>query len=172
MEEKTNNLEEPILGWRLKLGVGIFVFSILLPVAGVPLVKALNLSTKLTTSLSGAFLIGAELLGLIAVAVMGKSGYAYIKDRVLGFIKKFGPPRKVGLLRYTFGLVMFSIPILFGWVSPYLSGQIPGFLPDPIYYALGGDFLFLVGLFVLGGDFWDKIRSLFVHDSEVRFQTK
>ena len=43
-------------------------------------------------------------------------------------------------------------------------------LPDPVYYALGGDILFLVGLFVIGGDFWDKIRSLFVHDSEVRFK--
>ncbi len=172
MEEKTANLEEPVMGWRLKLGAGMFVFSILLPVAGVPLVTALNLSAKLTTSLSGAFLIGAELLGLMAVAVMGKSGYAYIKKRVFGFIKKFGPPGKVSRLRYTIGLIMFSIPILFGWVSPYLSGQIPGFLPDPLYYALGGDLLFLAGLFVLGGDFWDKIRSLFVHDSEVRFQVK
>jgi hypothetical protein len=51
-----------------------------------------------------------------------------------------------------------------------MIGQIPGFLPDPVYYALGGDILFVAGLFVIGGDFWDKIRSLFVHDSEVRFQ--
>ncbi len=170
MGEKTTNLEEPVLGWRLKLGVGIFVFSILLPVAGVPLVTALGLSSKTIASLSAALLMEGEILGIISLAVMGKSGYAYIKKRVFGFIKKFGPPGKVSRLRYNIGLVMFSIPILFGWVSPYLAGQIHGFLPDPLYYALGGDLLFLVGLFVLGGDFWDKIRSLFVHDSEVRFQ--
>ena len=170
MGEKIRNVEAPVLGWPLKLGVGMFVFSILLPFAGAPLVAALDLSMNLTTSLSGAFLIGGELIGLMAVAVMGKSGYAYIKSLVFGFIKKFGPPGKVSRLRYTIGLIMLSIPILFGWVSPYIPGQIPGFLPDPVYYALGGDILFVVGLFVIGGDFWDKIRSLFVHDAKVRFQ--
>ena len=29
--------------------------------------------------------------------------------------------------------------------------------------------LLLASLFVLGGDFWDKVRSLFIHDAEVRF---
>lgn len=170
MGEKITNAEIPVLGWPLKLGAGMFVFSILLPFAGVPLVTVLDLSRSLTTSLSGAFLLGGELLGLMAVAVMGKSGYAYIKKQVFGFLKKFGPPGKVSRLRYTIGLIMLSIPILFGWLSPYIAGQIPGFLPDPVYYALGGDILFVVGLFVCGGDFWDKIRSLFVHDSEARFQ--
>ena len=36
-------------------------------------------------------------------------------------------------------------------------------------YAVGGDLLLLSSLFPLGGDFWDKIRSLFVHDAEVHF---
>ena len=170
MGEQKNQPEQPVMGWRLKLGGIMFILSILLPVLGVPFVTALGLSKNLTTSLSGAFLIGAELLGLMAVAVMGKSGYAYIKKRVFGFLKKFSPPGKVSRLRYTIGLILFSVPILFGWVSPYLSGQIKGFLPDPTYYALGGDIMFLVSLFVLGGDFWDKIRSLFVHDATVRFQ--
>lgn len=169
MGEKTTNLEAPVMGWRLKLGAGMFVLSILLPVAGVPLVTGLSLSPTLTTSLSGAFLIGAELLGIIAVAVMGKSGYAYIKKRVFGFIKQSGPPRKVSRFRYIIGLVMFSVPILFGWVSPYIAGLVPALMGEQVYYALGGDLLFLVSLFVLGGEFWDKIRSLFIHDAQVRF---
>ena len=36
-------------------------------------------------------------------------------------------------------------------------------------YAVGGDLILLASLFVLGGDFWDKIRSLFIHDAEVHF---
>lgn len=170
MGEKITNAEIPVLGWPLKLGAGMFVFSILLPFAGVPLVTALDLSKSLTTSLSGAFLIGGELFGLMAVAVMGKSGYAYIKNQVFGFLKKYGPPGKVSRLRYTIGLIMLSIPILFGWLSPYCADLIPGFVSAPVYWAVSGDLLFLMSLFVLGGEFWDKIRSLFVHNSEARFQ--
>ena len=35
--------------------------------------------------------------------------------------------------------------------------------------SLIGDVMFVASLFVLGGDFWDKVRSLFVHDAEVHF---
>jgi hypothetical protein len=31
--------------------------------------------------------------------------------------------------------------------------------------AAAGDLLFIGSLIVLGGDFWDKVRSLFVHDA-------
>ena len=169
MSGQVETSEHPAAGWRLKLGVALFVLSIALPLVGVPVVTALGLSSTMTASVSGVLLIAAEVLGLIAVAVMGKSGYAYIKNRVFGFLKKHGPPKEVSRLRYTIGLVMFSVPILFGWVSPYAAKLIPGLARTPLPWALGGDFLVIAGLFVLGGNFWDKIRSLFVHDSEVRF---
>ena len=54
----------------------------------------LGLSTAMTASVSGALLVGAELLGVAAVAVMGKSGFAFIKSRVFGFLKQHGRPGK------------------------------------------------------------------------------
>jgi hypothetical protein len=161
--------EKPDGGWRLKLGVALFGLSILLPVAGVPVVTALGLSAGMTASVSGVILVAAEVIGLLAIAVMGKPGYTYIKSRVLGFVRRYGPPRKVSRLRYNIGLVMFSVPILFGWLSIYTADLIPGFRRDPLPHAIAGDILLLAGLFVLGGDFWDKIRSLFVYDAEARF---
>ncbi len=161
--------EQPASGWRLKIGSALFLLSIVLPLAGVPLTASLDMSATMTTSVSGVLLIGAEILGVIAVAVMGKSGYAYIKNRVFGFLKQYGPPRKVGRLRYTIGLVMFSVPILFGWVEPYAAELIPSFTRNQLTFAIGGDMLILASLFVLGGDFWDKVRALFVYDAEVRF---
>lgn len=73
-------------------------------------------------------------------------------------------------LRYTIGSVMFSVPILFGWVSVYIPELVPGFTLTPLPYALGGDLLLLASLIVLGGNFWDKIRALFIYDAEVRFE--
>jgi hypothetical protein len=32
-------------------------------------------------------------------------------------------------------------------------------------YVIGGDVLLVSSLFVLGGEFWDKLRALFVHDA-------
>jgi hypothetical protein len=169
MNDDISMSAQPAAGWRFKVGVALFVLSIALPLVGVTLVATLGLSAQVTASVSGVLLVGAEVLGIIAVAVMGKSGYAYTKNLVFGFLKKYGPPRDVSRLRYTIGLVMFTVPILFGWVSLYTAELIPGFIHTPLPYALGGDFLLLASLFVLGGNFWDKIRALFVYDAEVRF---
>jgi hypothetical protein len=171
MNEDTSTAAEPAVGWRLKLGVGIFVLSILLPVAGIPLVATLGLSGTITTSVSGALLVGAEVLGLLAVAVMGKPGYLYIKSRVFRLLKRYGPPEEVSRARYNTGLVIFVLPILFGWVTLYVSDLIPYFEDNLFAYAIGGDMLLLASLFVLGGDFWDKIRALFVYSDKVCSKT-
>ncbi|MDX2455605.1 hypothetical protein, partial [Desulfosarcina sp.] len=67
------------------------------------------------------------------------------------------------------GLVMFCTPIVFGWGAVYAATVIPALNSMSMPYAVGGDLMLLASLFVLGGDFWDKIRSLFIHDAEVHF---
>lgn len=52
-------------------------------------------------------------------------------------------------------------------VSMYVATYIPGFMQHPLPYAIGGDLLLLASLFVLGGDFWDKVKALFVHGDKV-----
>jgi hypothetical protein len=162
----------PAAGWRLKLGVALFGLSILLPVLGVPLVAAMGLSGTTVATISGALLAGAEVLGIVAVAVMGKSGYAYIKNRVFGFLKQYGPPAEVSRSRYTIGLVMFAVPIVFGWLAPYATDLIPGYLGNEFTYAIVGDLLLLTSLFVLGGNFWDKLWSLFIQDARALIPEK
>ncbi len=52
-----------------------------------------------------------------------------------------------------------------------MVGLIPGYAGNEFTYAIVGDLLLLTSLFVLGGDFWDKLRSLFVHGSKAMFPT-
>ena len=111
--------------------------------------------------------MGAEVLGVLAIAVMGKPGFLYIKSRFFGLLRRYGPPREVSRARYNSGLVMFILPVLFGWLSIYTADYIPLYDENPLAYAIGGDLLLLTSLFVLGGDFWDKIRALFVHSDKV-----
>jgi hypothetical protein len=159
----------PAAGWRLKLGVSLLGLSIALPVLGVPLVAVIGLSAATVATVSGVLLVGAEVLGLVSVAVMGKSGYAYIKNRVFGFLKQYGPPAEVSRTRYTIGLVMFAVPIVFGWLAPYAADLVPGYPGNVLTYAIVGDLLLLVSLFVLGGDFWDKLRAMFIHGAKAVF---
>lgn len=156
-----------VTGWRLKLGAALFGLSIALPVVGVSLVAAMGLSAATTAAISGAVLASAEVLGLAAVAAMGKRGFAYLKGRVFGSLKQYAPPAEVGRTRYTVGLVMFAVPILFGWISPYAGKLVPGYLGNELTFAVVGDLLLLGSLFVLGGDFWEKLRALFVHGARV-----
>jgi len=67
------------------------------------------------------------------------------------------------------GLLLFFIPVMFGLLTPYVSNLMPDYESKRVFMAVGGDIMFLTGLFVLGGDFWDKLKSLFVYESKAVF---
>ena len=109
-------------GWRLYLGLGLFGLSLGTPIF-IPLVAALNLSTELTAAISGLLVFGIpQVLMVGAIAALGKPGFLYLKGRLAGWFKQFGPPQEVSVARYRIGLVMFFLPILFALVAPYASG--------------------------------------------------
>jgi len=154
---------------RFQIGVALFIAGLLSPLL-VPLVNALDLSTEWKATLSGLLLLGIpELLWVIAAAVMGKSGFDYLKSKAFGLLKRYALPDSVGPVRYRIGLVMFAVPLLFGWLAPYAHHLTPGIAIQALGWSLGGDLLLLASLFVLGGEFWDKLRALFIHGASARF---
>jgi hypothetical protein len=64
---------------------------------------------------------------------------------------------------------MFVLPLLFAWLMPYAADHIPGYASHRVAYAVVGDLLLLASLFVLGGEFWDKLRALFSYGAKVQF---
>ena len=166
----TNNAltETGLSRGRLYTGGIIFVAGFLSPLL-VPLVTASSLPVAWKTTLSGLLLVGVpELAMLVAAAVMGKEGFNYLKQKLFGFLgKHFAPPEAVSLFRYRVGLILFSIPLLFGWLTPYITGYLPVFEEHRLLFAIIGDLFLLTSLFVLGGEFWDKLRELFIHRAKV-----
>lgn len=169
----TNNAltETGLSRGRLYTGGIIFVAGFLSPLL-VPLVTASPLPVAWKTAVSGLLLVGIpELAMLAAAAVMGKAGFDYLKQQIFGFFgKHLAPPETVSLARYRIGLVLFSIPLLFGWVAPYISGYFPVFDEHRLLLAISGDLLVVTSLFVLGGEFWDKLRALFIHKVKVSLE--
>ena len=146
---------------RLILGGAIFIAGFLSPLL-IPVVADSDLSTEWKTLLSGVLVLGLpEVFMLIAVAILGKPGFEYLKAHLWRLIR---PADKVSVTRYRIGLFMFFLPILFGWLLPYLESWLTVLEIHRIKLAIIGDIIFATSLFVLGGNFWLKIESLFSYD--------
>jgi hypothetical protein len=158
-------------GWRFRLGLGILIVGWLSPLL-IPLVTRTSLAAEWKTIISGLLAVGIpEVFTVAAIAIMGKSGYNLIKDRIFKFLKKHGPPDRVSPARYRIGLVMFALPILFGWLGPYGAHRIPGYEIHRLVVSVIGDVMFVTSFFVLGGDFWDKVSALFIHNARALTHT-
>lgn len=153
-------------GWPLRLGAIVFFVSFASPFVLVPLVVASNLSAEWKTTLSGFFAVGLPEVGMFAaVAIMGKPGFEMLKRCVLAPLARFLPADRVSPTRYRVGLLMFSIPLLYGWLGPYFEPAV-GLEMGWVWHTCL-DLLFIASFFVLGGEFWDKIRALFRYDARL-----
>jgi hypothetical protein len=162
--------EESLPKGRLILGIVIVLVGQAAPFF-VPLVVKSGLPTEWKTALSGVLAFGFPNLTIFAVVVLlGKSGYAAIKKKIFGWLKRsFAPSDVVGKLRYTIGLIMFCVPVFMAWIGVYLTKVAAVEWIYTVEWALISDATIIVSLFVLGGDFWDKIRSLFVRRAKAVF---
>ena len=170
-QQDTAQAEAMAPGWRFRLGVVFFTLAIISPV-GAPLVALTDLSTAMKATLTGLFLAGfPEVFTVAAVAVLGKSGFNYLKGKLFAYLKRYGPPQVVSRTRYRIGIVMLLIPIIFAYMIAYAPQHIPGYAEHGLYMNLGIDFILIASFFVLGGEFWDKVRSLFVYGAKATFPT-
>ncbi len=150
---------------RLLVGGTIFVVGFLAPLL-VPLVAASDLPVAWKTGLSGLLLVGIpEIFMVIAAAVLGKPGFEYLKSRLLAALRGLRPAGGTTRARHRIGVVLFLIPVLFGWLAPYIGSHIPAYADHQLMVGFAGDGLLIIGLFVLGGDFWDKLGALFAYGS-------
>jgi hypothetical protein len=152
---------------RIPIGVVILVIGFLSPLL-IPWVLDSDWSVATKGIISGLLTFGIpELFILLAIAVMGKQGYQYIKGKAFKYLKRFAPPDSVSRNRYNLGLVLFCIPLVFGILQPYLAHYIPFLKELPLWPHISLDVIFIIAIFVLGGDFWDKLSGLFQYKSRI-----
>ncbi len=163
----SDQVDQNLSKTRMIAGGIVFITGQFAPLF-IPLVISSGLSSTWKTTLSGILMLGIpELAIVIAVIILGKSGFMFLKQKIFTLFKKLAPPDVVSKTRYTIGLVLFAVPLFMGWLLPYFTDIFTFFENKKLYINLAGDFMFIISLFVLGGDFWDKIRSLFVYNSKV-----
>jgi len=149
---------------RLLIGGIFFVSGFATPLL-IPIVMSSNLPAGWKTLLSGLLALGIpEIFMLIAAGILGKQGFAYLKSKLWQWI---APPETVSLLRYRVGLLMFFVPVLFIWLHPYLEQASPELADKRVNLGLLSVSLMTASLLVLGGEFWDKLRGLFLYKMRV-----
>ena len=148
-------------GWRFKFGIFIFIFAFALWLL-VPLAASTGASSARVAAITGAIFVANKVLLLTCIAVMGKPGFQQLKSLVFGYAKGLAPSGPVGPVRHVVGLVMFCLPLVSAMLEPYVDNIWPGLRPNLWQLQALGDLMLIASFFVLGGDFWNKVRALFV----------
>ncbi|MEN4922444.1 transporter suffix domain-containing protein [Achromobacter spanius] len=151
----------PAAGWRFKCGIGLFILAFALWFL-IPIAAAVDAPGSRIAALTGAIFIANKVLLITCIAVMGKEGFQQLKGLIFGHAKKLAPAKKVGPVRHAIGLIMFILPLLTSMLEPYVDQIWPGFRPRLWQAQLAGDVMLVASFFVLGGDFWNKLRALFI----------
>ncbi len=138
--------------WRLRIGTALIAIGWICPIF-IPLVTKSTLTAEWKTALSGFLLVIApEGRSLVAIAILGKEGFAYLKEKVFAFFRRAAPSAKVSRARYNTGLGVRALLFVYGsfvWYAPHV---VPGYSENRVAMNLGGDFR-------------EKFHALFTYDS-------
>ena len=152
-------------GWRFKVGIALFALMILAWLL-VPIEAALGMSAATIAATTAGIAIGNKIILLVAIAVMGKAGFQDMKAK---FLHKLAPPAEVSPMRYRIGLVMFCVPLLQGLLETWASHMAPQLVANRLWVDIVMDVMLIASLFVLGGNFWDKLKALFSYNAKATF---
>ena len=156
---------------RLWIGIIILAVGFLSPLL-IPVVLATEWSTGVKSIISGLLAFGIpELFMVVAIGIMGKDGFDYLKRYLSLVLRRYGPPDEVSLLRYRIGLFMFLLPLLVSIITPYLGHKVAFFNDSEVTIMLILHGMLFLSLFMLGGDFWDKLKGLFLRGAKIKFET-
>lgn len=164
--------DEHSSGWRYRIGVGLFVVSLVLPLIAFLVVPFLGFPDGINAIVYALSLAGGpDLLLVAAAAVMGKENL----DRLL---KRVGPRAKrllrwdtVTRRRYTIGLwvltVAFLLPVavaLFLDDSVVTSDNEPGW---GYYVMVGSGVAFIAAFLSMGAPLWRRVQAIYAWDARI-----
>jgi hypothetical protein len=163
MNTKQNNMDLK-KDWKFYTGVTFLILSCILPLIGLA-IPFFDIHPVISVPVAGFLMLGGpEIMIIIAASFLGKNAYHYYRNKFLKFFKRKKPikPHVISATRYYVGLSLF-----FGSLIPmYLNGYAPQIMPKnelgKYLFLVSADLVFVISFFVLGADFWEKYKSLFI----------
>lgn len=164
--------------FRYKLGIFLFVAGNLAVVGGI-LAPLVGLASVLGAATIGAVIVGGEAVALTSIVFIGKAGFLALKGKIGASVKE-GFTAPVGKTRHMVGITLFLLNVFalyltvyYAWASLDAVAQEPaltefwGMTVEEqwtmvLSIFLVGEIGFIVSLYVLGADWWERFRNLFV----------
>ena len=152
-------------GWRFKVGIALIALMALAWLL-IPIEAALGMSGGVIAATTAGIAIANKVILLLAIVVMGKPGFQELKSKLFN---KLTPAAEVSPTRYRIGLVMFCLPLLQGLLETWASHIAPELVANRMWVDILMDGMMIASLFVLGGNFWDKLRAVFIPSARAVF---
>lgn len=151
--------------WQFYTGMAALILSFMMPLFAL-LVPLFGLSVAQSAFLMGFLIAGVpDVIFLIAIALLGKDTLQYFIYRMKKTVREAVILKPVSKTRYYVGLTIS----LLSWLPLYLYGYFPTVLPSGdarIYILIAADISFIVSVFLMGEQFWDKFRHLFIWEKK------
>ncbi len=151
-------------GWKFYVGLALIVYSF--GTLGIAVLVPFLFSPSVAAALVTGVVVSGEIGFWLSAALLGKPFIDALKAKLAALLARQAPraPRPVGRPRHVVGLVLFSL----SFVTYYLAMSIPFLglskntqLTAIVVVAITGELLFVSSLFVLGGEFWERIKALY-----------
>ncbi len=154
--------------WKFYLGMALFGYSFL-PVSVVAVLPFLGLTLGQAGAFAVVFLASGEMAFWCAAALLGKEFLNALKTRMKSWFRRPHEAKPVSLNRHRLGITLLVISFLPYYVMliyllffSHKESEI-NFLA---WTLVGGEAAFMTALFILGGEFWEKLKQLFVWPGE------
>lgn len=156
--------------WKFYLGIALFTYSWIPYIFVFMIMPFLDFTTTEALSISSITLISAESAFAISIVLLGKDFMNMIKAKFKGLFSKKGSStssKPISKLRYRIGIILFlltiAIPSILTEIVLYYDYVDVIGLNNLLYIFLSFDVIFISSLFILGGEFIDKLRELFTY---------
>ena len=163
--------------WRYKVGLGLIIFGNLGILLGV-LLGFVGVGAGTV----GVLVVGGEIVSLASIVFLGKEGFKAIKSKAVAFVKT-GYAAPVGKTRHYIGIALLCTSVLTTYIMMIYAWDAfaAATAEDPAASVWGldltqqgdlvfslfltGEIAFLISLYVLGADWWEKFRGIFVWEA-------
>lgn len=160
--------------WKYYFGIGLIIYSFLPYIFVFMIMPFLSFTTAEALSISSVILVTAEVAFVSAVALLGKDFINMIKAKFKSKFARKGDEKifkPISKTRFRIGIILFiltlSLPTVLTEVALYYNYVETIGLNNLLYILLSFDIIFIISLFILGGEFIDKLRGLFTYTSVV-----
>jgi len=149
--------------WKYYLGMSLIGYSVL-PIIIVAIMPFMGMSLAQSGAFAVVFLASGEIAFLCAAALLGKEFLAALKKKVMALFKRTHKPRPVSRNWHRFGITLLAVSTL-----PYYAVMIyllffshkEAEINFLAWTLVAGETAFIAGLFILGGQFWERLKHLF-----------